>query len=328
MHDRGDFRLPPRPYREDGAARKVGFELEFSGITQRQAVEAVRSAMGGEVLSETSAETRLEVAGLGPFNIELDWAYLKRKAGEAGRGEIDGEWIEHLSSAASLLVPVEVVCPPIPITELESLNALTQALHDAGATGTEESFIAAYGVHINPEIPRLDATTLLAYIQAFAALQWWLFDAHEVDMSRRISPYIDPYPDAYLKQVLSRSSASMDQIFDDYFAYNATRNRALDLLPMLAEVDEKRVRQTVDDPKVKARPAFHYRLPNCHIERDDWGLADSWNLWCVVERVADRRDDLRELADAFSNADRPLLGVSRGDWVRFMDQWLRDRELV
>jgi hypothetical protein len=120
----------------------------------------------------------------------------------------------------------------------------------------------------------------------------------------------------------------MDEIFAGYLEHNATRNRALDLLPMLAEIDGDRVRDTVDDPRIKARPAFHYRLPNCHIERKDWTLADSWNAWCVVERLTARQDDLDSLAKAFLESDRPILGVGRNDWVGYMDQWLQDRALV
>jgi hypothetical protein len=120
----------------------------------------------------------------------------------------------------------------------------------------------------------------------------------------------------------------MDEIFSDYLAHNASRNRALDLLPLLAEIDEERVRGTVDDPRIKARPAFHYRLPNCQIERPDWSLSASWNTWLVVEQLACRPDDLHELGAAFLDAERLILGVNRSKWVGFIDQWLKDRELA
>jgi hypothetical protein len=100
------------------------------------------------------------------------------------------------------------------------------------------------------------------------------------------------------------------------------------MLPMLAEIDEDRVRNTVDDPKIKARPTFHYRLPNCHIERPGWSLAGAWNTWCIVEYLANRKDDLDALADAFMDADRLILGVSRKRWVEYIDQWLKDHALV
>jgi len=324
----GRYELPPVIDKEDGNLRMVGFELEFSGLTLEQAANTLQSSLGGKLNQVSAVERVLHVEGLGDFNAELDWRFLKRKAAEVAQENGDDQWIETLSQAAALLVPMEIVCPPIPITNLDTLQPMIAALRDAGALGTEESLLAAYGVHINTEIPSLAAETLFSYLKAFAMLQWWLVDAHEIDVTRKVSPYIDLYPEAYVKQVLSRSDPSMAEIFDDYLEHNASRNRALDLLPLLAEIDGDQVRKAVDDPRIKARPTFHYRLPNCHIERPDWSLAGPWNTWCVVERLSQRPGDLETLSRAFLDADRPILGVSRGSWVEFVDRWLKDRELV
>lgn len=323
----GSFQIPPRLETEDRAPRKVGFELEFSGISLEDAVEALRTSVGGRPVRRNPAEVLFESESLGAFHVELDWAFLKKKAAENDPSG-GGEWVELLSHAAALFVPVEIVCPPIPVQDLGALNPLLDALRAAGAVGTDESLFAAYGVHINVEAPRRDAPTLFAYLRAFSLLQWWLVEAHDVDMARRASPYVDLYPEAYLLRLCRQFEPTLDEIFEDYLAYNPSRNRALDMLPLLADIDERRVRHAVDDMKVKARPAFHYRLPNCLIDHPDWSLAGTWNLWCVVERLADREEDLRELARAFQAADRPLLGVSRSDWTRFVDRWLKDRALA
>lgn len=323
-----DYVLPPRANKDDGSARMVGFELEFSGVSLDETADAVQSAIRGKLKSESAAERVIDTSSYGEFIIELDWDYLKRKASEADSEEEGNEWLERLSEAAALLVPVEVVCPPIPLDRLSDLDAMVSALRDAGAVGTEESLIAAYGVHINTEIPRLDADTLFDYLRSFALLQWWLFDDHDVDIARKVSPYIDLFPEAYLKKVLVKKEATMDELFSDYLEHNATRNRALDMLPMLSEIDSDRVRNTVDDPKIKARPAFHYRLPNCHIERPGWSLAGAWNTWCIVESLADRKEDLDELAEEFMGSDRPILGVRRKNWVKLVNQWLKDHALV
>ena len=328
LKNTNDFDLPPRINKDDGTPRLVGFELEFSGISLDDAAKAVSTALGGELTSESPAERIIDTDAHGEFIIELDWAYLKQKASNTEREDEASEWVEQLSEAAALVVPVEVVCPPVPITELSVLEPMVRKLRDAGAIGTEESLIAAYGVHINPEIPGLDADTLFSYLRAFAILQWWLVDAHEIDFARKVSPYIDLYPEAYLKKVLSKRKSTMDEIFSDYLEFNASRNHALDMLPMLAEIDNERVLNTVQDSKIKARPTFHYRLPNCHIERPDWSLAGDWNVWCVLEQLADRPDELDALADEFLAADRPILGVGRNQWVGFIDQWLKDHALA
>ena len=322
------YAQPPEPSNAQGNLRRVGFELEFSSITLDDATSAIGEALGGRVKSETAAKTVFEVDDLGEFGVELDWDYLKRKAVAEDPDFSESGWLEFMSQAAALLVPVEVVCPPIPLDRLDRLDPMVDALRRAGAVGTEESLLAAYGVHINTEIPRLDSATLHRYLRAYVLLQWWLVDAHEVDPTRRLSPYIDLYPEAYLHRVLTCDTPDMTQIMDDYLEHNATRNRALDLLPLLKEIDSARIERDIDDPRVNARPAFHYRLPNCQIDHSDWSLSHSWNTWLVVERLAVRDDDLRQLATEFEAAQRPLLGVDRADWVERINAWLIDRGLA
>ena len=53
-------------------------------------------------------------------------------------------------------------------------------------------------MHVNAEAPSLEPADVLAVVRAFGLLQWWLVDRHEVDLSRRMSPYIDLYPEAYV----------------------------------------------------------------------------------------------------------------------------------
>ncbi|MBN1007437.1 amidoligase family protein [Amphritea pacifica] len=324
MYQTQSFRSPSCTMTSKGAERKVGFELEFSGLTLQQTTEIVRKTLNGTLEHQTAAQTVIHCADLGAFNIELDWNYLKEKAAS----DKDQPWLELLSDAASLLVPVEVVCPPIVLSQLDRLDQLVVQLRHAGAIGTEESMIAAYGVHINSEIPSLDAATLFDYLRAFSLLQWWLVEAHAVNTTRKISPYIDLYPEKYIKQLLSRDHPDMEMIFSDYLEHNASRNRALDLLPLLAEIDEDRVRRCIDDPKIKARPTFHYRMPNCNIEHENWSLALSWNTWWVVEQLASQPDYLNELSAAFLAAEQPLMGVSRKLWTEYIDQWLKNHALA
>lgn len=322
------FKKSPITHKENGEPRLVGFELEFTGLTLDQTLEVLQEVLGGEVEQTTAAERQLHVDSVGTFNIELDWDYLKRTAAKQEQEQQESEWIDRLSQAATLLVPMEVVCPPIPITDLDILDPMVTALRKAGAVGTEDSPIAAYGVHVNTEIPSMTAPMLFDYLRAFSLLQWWLVKDLEVDIARKISPYIDLYPQAYLEQLFSRSEITLDQLFVDYLQHNATRNRAMDLLPLLADIDNARVHRSVDDPKIKSRPAFHYRLPNCHIEKESWSLAVPWNNWQVVEQLANKPNALDDLSKAFMDSDRAIIGVNRTSWVEFIDQWLKDHALV
>lgn len=328
MSDTGCFLLPPERRTATGAERRVGFELEFAGLSLEAAAGAAARALGAEARAESAAKFLLGVDDLGDFVVELDWDYLKRKAAQSGvddDGVADDRLVELLKSAAEVVVPVEVVCPPIPLSRLDVLSPMVAALREAGAVGTGESVLAAFGVHINAEAPSLEADSLYRHVAAFSLLQWWLVAANEVDLTRRITPYIDLYPRSYVDALLAEPRPPVEALIDVYLEHNPTRNRALDLLPIFTEIDSERVARAVDDPRIQARPAYHYRLPNCHIERSDWSLAPSWNLWCTVERVAADRDALDALGDAWRERDRPLVGVARDDWVEFVGHWLEER---
>lgn len=318
------YKQPTLLTTSEGKPRRVGFELEFAGLNLEQTTDAVLSALGGTVESKTAAETII-TSDYGEFTVEVDWNYLKHEAREASSTK---PLLEILGSAATLLVPIEVVCPPIAIDQLSILDPLVSGLREAGAQGTDNSLVAAFGVHINAEISKLDATSIDSYLKAFALLQWWLVEAHQVNLSRRLTPYIDLYPSGYLLEVAAGRELSIDAIIDIYLKHNPTRNRALDMLPMFAEIDPDRVKRSIDDPRIKARPTFHYRLPNCQIDKESWLLVDAWNLWWVVEELAYSRDQLSQLCDKFLDSERALLGVDRALWIKTVDTWLKDKGWV
>ncbi len=317
--------MPPCLETTDGRERRVGFELEFTGLTLGKAGDALLSSLDGELVSSTAAELQIEVPVLGSFRVEIDWSYLKKLAREHQDYYYE---LSLLSDTASLLVPVEIVCPPLNITELYRLDCLIVQLRQTGARGTDDSPFAAYGVHVNPEIPEQSESIIDAYLKAFCLLQWWLVKAHKVNLTRRITPYVDLYPDRYLKQVISSRQPSLERIIEDYLHFNPTRNRALDMLPLFKEIDPDRIKARVDDLRIQARPTFHYRLPDCLIDETGWSLAESWNLWCVVEELASRPDTLAALCDEFLLYWRPAFGVDESEWIDRIDVWLKRSGLV
>ena len=112
-------------------------------------------------------------------------------------------------------------------------------------------------------------------LKSFFCLYDWMIDVERPDLARRVTPYINHFESDYIKLVLNRDyDPTIEQLIDDYLEYNPTRNRNLDMLPLFAFIDEKRVRSVVDDPRVNARPTFHYRLPNTfHYSNSRYNIA-------------------------------------------------------
>lgn len=303
--------------------------MEFSGPTLDETADIVAAVFSGRVSSETSAEKLVCVDNLGDFRVEIDWDLLKQEARDENLTE---EQLRLLTDLATRIVPIEVVCPPLDITELDRLEVMITALAKQGARGTQESLLAAFGVHINTEIPDLKPETIQRYLKAFALLQSWLLKTDDVDLSRRITPYIDLYPDDYVTQLIKVEYRDVDTLIEDYIKFNPTRNRALDMLPMFMHVAPARVKEHIDDNRIKARPTFHYRLPNCLIGKPGWSLATAWQSWWLVEEVAENLQLLEKLAGLYLHKRlqkrRPLFGMNDSKWVKTVDLCLKESKLV
>lgn len=314
---------PPLKTNETGEPRRVGFELEFAGLEMAEVANILADSLSGTVKPKTHAECELHVPELGQFVVELDWHYAKETALERAQQHAeasdlkvaDDPFMEWLTKVASQVVPVEVVCPPITIANLHQLDNAVAKLGLAGALGTEESLIYAFGVHINPELPDTSAATIISYLKAYCVSQSWLLKAHNVDPVRRIAPYIDLYPKDYLIQVLSyRGDETIEQVIDDYLALNPTRNRALDMTPLFKHIDESRLTKALSDPRINSRPTFHYRMPNCSIENPNWNLRKSWSIWCVIEQLASDSGLLDSLSAQCKTHLEKLITFEEEEW--------------
>jgi hypothetical protein len=115
---------------------------------------------------------------------------------------------------------------------------------------------------------------------------------------------------------------SRAELIDDYLAANPTRNRALDMLPLFAHLDEARVRAAVDDPRIKPRPALHYRLPNCEINEPGWGLRKAWLDWLQVEHLASEHERLQAACHSYAEFLSQPIGRLIQDWTEHLKTWL------
>jgi hypothetical protein len=318
--------VPPRRLTDSNEMRRLGVELEFAGVELEEASRRVAERVGGTVEPETKYEARVVGAAHGDWIIEIDSELIKAIGRQLDAGDypdaVEGAAEELIERGALPFVPLEVVSPPIPMDSLDGVDAVIAALRDAGATGTGGRWVYAFGMHLNPEMPDLRAVTIARYLKAFFCLYEWLLQSSAVDLTRRLTPYIDPFPDTYIDRVVHPDyEPSLDGLIDDYLADNATRNRVLDMLPLFTHLDEARVRNRVDDDRVKSRPALHYRLPNCEIDRRDWGLAAPWGDWLQIEHLATDESRLLELCRRYREVAGGSLGWKRA-WVEEVQECL------
>jgi hypothetical protein len=316
----------PRQRTDDGRKRRVGVEIEFAAVTARDGARIVQDLFGGVIREEDAHRYHVEGTDLGTFTSELDTQYAHRPHGldEADEtGALAGfraEMRRLLGDISSLVMPCEIVCPPIDHSDLPRLDGLVAALNAAGAEGTRASPFYAFGVQLNPEIATASPDWLAGVLRAYLLVSPWLRAAMALDITRRAVAFADPFPRAYAQDVLRAGYApDLPQLIDDYLRHNPTRNRELDLLPLFAHLDPDRVRTRVDDPRVSARPAFHYRLPDANLGQSDWSVCLEWNRWLVVERLAENAGLLERIAADYSAHD--VLGGLR-DWPLRCSQWL------
>lgn len=325
--------MPPVTRRADGGARRVGVEIEFSGLTLDEAVALVAKTLSGDVASPGRYERVIAGDPAGDWQAELDFTLLK----ELGRRRRDGAELmdaagdlaeDALRLIAERIVPVEVVSPPLPLERLDTVNELIRRLREAGARGTGEELAYAFGLQLNPELPDTDVDTIRQYLQAFLCLEDWLRERAAVDLTRRLTLFAEPFPKAYARKVVAADySPNLDRLIDDYLEDNPTRNRALDLLPLFLHLDPERVRAVVDDERVKPRPTLHYRLPNSEIDRPGWDLGAAWGDWLVVERLADDPARLDDLCRQYAGFLAQPLERLVGDWTKDTAAWLDQHRL-
>ena len=323
------FLLPPIAKNKDGNPRKVGLELEFAGIEPMQAAEIITSVFGGKIKEEHRYHINITNTALGNFRVELD-ARILRKMAEENIFDKLGIKLEEDSIRKSIedvvdkmarsVIPLEIVMPPVSIQELEQLEQLREALQQNKAKGTHASMVHAFGMHLNIESPDLKTATLLKFLRAFVIVYPWLLEALDIDMTRRISPFVDPFPDKYVSKILNPDyDPDADQLIEDYIEFNPTRNRPVDMMPIFGMLNNELIAPVMEGAKNDPRPTFHYRLPNSRIDNPDWRFADEWNHWLVIERLVSQHEMLGKLSRLYLLRRDETVMSFRKEWARTLE---------
>lgn len=296
--------VPPRTKSFEGAARRVGLEVEFAAISARDAATHVRDLFGGTINEIDPHAFEITGTTLGEFRTELDLQYVHSTPPDEDAARTGSQFRravqEMLGEVSGVVVPCEVICPPVALDDLPRLEKLLVSLRQAGARDTRSGLFYAFGAQLNPEIADQSAGYITSVLKAYLMLSDWLRAEIELDLTRRLLSFVDPFPNAYAAVVTAPDYwPDIDHLMDDYLAYNPTRNRELDMLPLFAYLDAERVTSAVEDELIKPRPTFHYRLPDCRIADETWSVVGEWNRWLAVESLAGRPESLAELAAAW-----------------------------
>ncbi len=327
------FELPEVIKTNKDQIRHVGFELEYSGLDLKSSVALLETLIGNDAVADGAFYYSIEDKDRGPFSVEVDAALLR-----------DGKYREYLSSLgvniegmsfekkldeiltdiAGTIVPTEIVTPPLAMNDMEIVEEIVIQLREQKAEGTSASILYAFGLHMNPELVSQDADYLLNHIRAFAILYDWISHESEVDLMRKLTPYIDPYPKKYLKHILSKDyKPDIETLINDYMDFIGTRNQALDMLPAFADIDKPRVMKKANEPDlIKPRPAFHYRLANCLIDKPGWSINDEWMYWLRVEALANDKALQEKLANDYLQHLNQSVFASKSEWIEHITSYI------
>jgi hypothetical protein len=281
--------------------RRVGIEIEFMGPSARVAAGFIARALGGSVDVEDPHAFRILGTRLGDMRIETDLRYVHPQRHPNLGLRLNGRTAALLGAVVSPFVPRELVTAPLPIDRLPELDDLVDVLRAAGAHGNGAVLLDSLGLHFNVDPPRLDAETVSAFLKAFLIMSERLRQ-ETARGSRRLAHALPPeFPQDYVRQVLAPDYwPDLPDLTADYLVANPTRDRGLDLLPLLAYVDGDRVRSALPHEKISARPAFHYRLPQAHLSDPKWSIMPDWHRWLAVERLASNPEKLRTIGRTIS----------------------------
>lgn len=325
--------MPDQLHTPDGKIRRVGVEMEMAGLELATIAEAVTAVFDGQAKAESPFEIKVQGTRHGSFLVELDASLLKDREYRPylatigiDPDDVQGQQVDDLiARLARSVVPSEVVAPPIPMTALEEMDTLRAKLHQAGAKGTRAALVYAFGVQFNVEVASFEAAYLRDMLRAYVLLHDRLSKRGTVDLARKISPYIRPFPGGYARVILAEDYVpTQTELIQDYLQHNPTRNRPLDMLPLFAHLDEDRVLSApVEAHLIKPRPAFHYRLPNSQIDEPKWSLAMPWNDWVMVEKLAQDKDRLATYSRAYLEQPGEVIAGMIDDWVDMLGSWFK-----
>jgi hypothetical protein len=270
--------------------------------------------LGGRIDNRPSQGRLVKDTSLQDIEVYLDSRYL---------ADAQTRLEKHIREIAAVVVPVEIVTGPLKPAEISVMDDLLRKLRREGATGTNAGIFLGFGVHFNPEVTGTALSDVLPVLTAFALYEDALRADAGIDLSRRALPFVDPYPRSLLDALAQGDITDMSVLIDTYLKHAPSRNHALDMLALFTHLDSEKVGKIMDLEPISARPTYHYRLPDCRIDENDWFLALEWNRWVLIERIAADKALLDRLKAGWRE-HRASFTSLRGAWARTSRQMVQD----
>jgi hypothetical protein len=325
------FTEPPQLLNYEQKPRRIGWELEFSKLGLDEISSIITELYGGNIDKANRYVYMINDTELGAFKVKIDTSILNQEKfkkyvkkvnfnlEDTSNEELENKFGDFLQKMLETVVPYEVVTPPLEIEKLPVLEKLREKMYLANAEGTKSAFTNAFAYHVNPEVYSLEAKENLDVLRAFLLLYHYLVEELEIDFTRKMTSFINPFTGKFAREILKDSyQPGWDQFIDDYYQHNPDRNRPLDFYPLFSFINREKVKGMENIGNVKERPTFHYRLPNSSIEKKDWTLANEWDYWVMVEKLASDKDLLNTLCHEYLEMQKRTILNFRENWIDFL----------
>ena len=253
------FRAASDPHStQQGACGPSGSRSSSPGPTAEEAARALARGLGGAVVEDDPHAFRVEGSPLGDIAVELDSRFLHpEKKGRRCSEAILPQIAAWFGSAASYLIPCELVTAPIPVDRLHEVDRVVEILRDVGRQGHPGRSLLCLRAALQPGDPaprRGDGRRLPEELRPAQRLAPAPGGARHDPPPPRIRRSVSAglCPRCSLRPTTGRTCRAF---IDDYLAANPTRNRDLDLLPLLLHLRRAaRCARLLPNEKINATP--------------------------------------------------------------------------
>lgn len=207
--------LSEKSFFDEARFKRVGLEVEFSGLEMDEVLEILQEELGGKL-------ERVE---------EQDTFYYKLKKSRLTRTEeAEKVWIHFEGNETnpdekikdvSKIKTIEVTTSPIHWEGVKIFDSAISRLKKAGAIGTTED--NAVSIQVNIEVatkdkPQFSVETLLSLLRNYYSEENFAMIEKEIPLPQVRKPYVGAYSEEMMKRILDPDyRPSLREFYNDFF---------------------------------------------------------------------------------------------------------------